>query len=255
MTLGGIGLDAIWAVATDSQRNIYMAGYTTSPDLPVTRAFQRSVNGPDDGFLVKIDADARTLLFATYLGGSFTDEVWDVAVDGNDEAWVVGDTHSIDFPTTTDAIRSVSLCGTDTRCAERNPAAFATRFDTAGRLRYSTLIGPPTIDPGGPSGARLADVRVGPANELYLFGDFTPALPLIRAVSGSTCNSSCGHAMAIGPRGDIAFSTQIPSGNSFLDFAIGAGGRWSVAPDGAMYLLRSRPGSRDTELVMVESHD
>jgi hypothetical protein len=192
------------------------------------------------------------VLYATYLGGSHTDALWDVAVDANDEAWVVGDTHSTDFPTTTDAIRPVSLCGSDPRCAERNPSAFATRFDSDGRLRYSTLIGPAAIDPNGPSGATFAEVRVGPSNDIYLFGDFTPALPLVRAVSGSTCASSCGQVLNVGPRGDIQFSTQIPSGNSTLGFGPSGGGRFAVAPDGAMYFLRFAPGSRDTELIVVE---
>ncbi|MEN3045341.1 MAG: SBBP repeat-containing protein, partial [Candidatus Hydrothermales bacterium] len=38
-------------------------------------------------------------LWATYYGGSIYDYAYSVAVDNNDNVYVVGETHSTDFPT------------------------------------------------------------------------------------------------------------------------------------------------------------
>ena len=42
-------------VDVDSQGNIYVAGYTSQPDLPTTAgAFQTAISGNSDGFIAKI---------------------------------------------------------------------------------------------------------------------------------------------------------------------------------------------------------
>lgn len=249
----GSGFDTMWSLTTDRAGNIYIAGSVESSDLPLVRPFQDSRKGVTDAFLAKMDPDGRMLLYSTYLGGSHTDVIWGVAVDHNDEAWVVGDTHSVDFPTTPDATRSVSLCAGDPDCANRNPSAFAARFDSAGRLRYSTLIGPSGFTPTNPGGARLNDVRIGPRNELYLFGGSTPAMPLVRPVTTRTCVDYCGQVLVMAPSGQVQFSSAIPSGNSVMLFeGPDSKGRWAVGPDGEMYFLRSTPNFSAVELIKID---
>jgi hypothetical protein len=58
-------------------------------------------------FVSKISADGQTLLYSTYLGGGGNGAASDygtgIAVDANDNAWVVGLTTSNDFPITANA--------------------------------------------------------------------------------------------------------------------------------------------------------
>lgn len=247
---GGSRNDQIWSLAVDRQGDIYVAGTAQSADLPVSRPFQASLNGVTDAFLAKIDKEGRILLFSTYFGGSYTDVIWGVATDNNGDVWVVGDTHSIDFPTTEDALRPVTLCGRNQDCANRNPSAFAARFDSTGRLRYSTLLGPEQVNPVGPGGARLDDVLVGPNNEVHLLGSFTDGMTLVRPLTTQPCGFSCGMLMTLGPRGDIRFASRVPSGRSMASFSAGARGRWTLGPDGEFYLLRQTPGFT-TEMIVI----
>jgi uncharacterized protein (TIGR03437 family) len=51
--IGGSQQDGAWAVAVDSTANVYVAGVTSSPDLPVTtNAYQHSFGGAWDAFLM-----------------------------------------------------------------------------------------------------------------------------------------------------------------------------------------------------------
>jgi hypothetical protein len=49
--------------------------------------------------VTKLSADGSTLLYSTYLGGSFADYGAGIAVDADGNAYLTGDTASIDFPT------------------------------------------------------------------------------------------------------------------------------------------------------------
>src|ERR1035438_9323143 len=64
-------------------------------------------SGTPAAFVSKISADGQTLLYATYLGGggngAASDTGTGIAVDANDNAWVVGLTISNDFPITANA--------------------------------------------------------------------------------------------------------------------------------------------------------
>ena len=53
--LGGAFRDAGMALAIDSVGDAYLAGWTTSPDFPVTQAaYQQQLNGRDDAFVTKL---------------------------------------------------------------------------------------------------------------------------------------------------------------------------------------------------------
>ena len=112
----------IWSLAVDRQGDIYVGGTAQSADLPVSRPFQASLNGVTDAFLAKIDTDGRILLFSTYLGGSCDRR--DLGTSpwiNNGDVWVVGDTHSIDFPTTADALRPVIAVRTRSGLCQSEP--------------------------------------------------------------------------------------------------------------------------------------
>src|SRR5438034_11481486 len=64
--------------------------------FPYTTLF-RSV-GIADAFVTKLDPSGTNLIYSTYLGGAYNDEAWGIAVDTNDNVYVIGGTSSPNFP-------------------------------------------------------------------------------------------------------------------------------------------------------------
>ncbi len=101
-SLGGLNCPSI---AVNGNGLIYLAGNTNSTDLPVTtNAVQAALNataGAQNIFILELDPTAATngVKYLTYLGGSGTDSVAGIAVDGGGNAYVAGTTTSPNFPT------------------------------------------------------------------------------------------------------------------------------------------------------------
>jgi hypothetical protein len=96
--LGGDTRDNACGIAVDSTGNAYVTGITTSYNFPVKHAFQENLNLYPDCFVTKLSAPGGHLLYSTYLGGSGRDTAAAVAVDSKGNAYITGDTDSIDFP-------------------------------------------------------------------------------------------------------------------------------------------------------------
>ena len=99
--LGGTGGEVPGRLALDTAGQAYLTGATDSFDFPTTAgAFQtaRATNG-FDAFVAKVNVNGSALVFATYLGGSFGNDFAEgIAVDGNGQAYVSGQTNSGAFP-------------------------------------------------------------------------------------------------------------------------------------------------------------
>ena len=67
--VGGVDHDVVKALAVDADGNVYAGGDTASPDFPLANAYQSSLGGSTDAFLLKLDASGAGLSFSTYLGG------------------------------------------------------------------------------------------------------------------------------------------------------------------------------------------
>ncbi len=97
--LGGQGEECVEAMAIDSAGNIYLAGWTTSADLPVTaNAVQSRLSGNRDGFIIKLNPGGRAILYGSYIGGSLDDTAQSVAVDASGNIYIGGWTASPNFP-------------------------------------------------------------------------------------------------------------------------------------------------------------
>ncbi|MGH8635585.1 MAG: SBBP repeat-containing protein, partial [Burkholderiales bacterium] len=118
-----------------------MTGSTRSRDFPTTGgAFQPVFGGGlEDVFVAKLTPAGSALVYSTYLGGSRNDSGGGIALDADGNAYVTGDTLSIDFPTTAGAFqRTLSNCSCPVVFAD----AFVTKLDPTGSsLVYSTYLG------------------------------------------------------------------------------------------------------------------
>jgi hypothetical protein len=137
--LGGTADDEAHRVVLDNLGNICLAGFTTSLDFPTNNALYSANHGFADAFVVKLDPSGANLIYSTYLGGAFNDEVWGIAVDTNRNVYVIGGTSSPDFPT-------VNAYQSFLRGSEN---VFVTRLNANGTaLDYSTYLGGFSIDEG-----------------------------------------------------------------------------------------------------------
>jgi len=96
--LGGGSFDTPRTIAVDSAGNAYLGGNTASTNFPTANPLQSTLRGLGDGFVSKFNATG-SLVYSTYLGGTTTDQVTDMDVEADGNAYVVGNTNSIDFPT------------------------------------------------------------------------------------------------------------------------------------------------------------
>ena len=150
--LGGSGDSFGGPVAVDAQGNAYLAGSTDAADFPVTRgAFQESLAGGADAFVVKFNQAGLALVYGTLLGGSGADRASGLALDSAGDALVSGSTVSTDFPITADALPkrfAGSPCLITAGTPFGNPPgvalcgdAFAAKLGAAGsRLEYATYL-------------------------------------------------------------------------------------------------------------------
>ena len=106
--LGGSGGEGAYGVVTDGFGFTYVVGWTNSPDFPATPgAYDGTFGGGlRDAFVAKLSPAGDALMYATYLGGSDMDEGMAVALAPDGSVYVSGQTRSLDFPLTPDALNS-----------------------------------------------------------------------------------------------------------------------------------------------------
>ncbi len=85
------------AIAVDASGNAYVTGNTAADDFPTVNGLKTgSTFG--DAFVTKLNSSGSGLLFSTLLGGTDKEFGNGIAVDGNGNIYVVGETFSADFP-------------------------------------------------------------------------------------------------------------------------------------------------------------
>ncbi len=108
--IGGSDNDESNHVVMDSEGNIIVSGSTRSPDFPTVSSQNDTHLGLRDVFISKFNEDLSSVIWSRYLGGTFSEDLKGMVVDGNDDIFLAGSTESNDFPTTQDAFQT-SLVG------------------------------------------------------------------------------------------------------------------------------------------------
>ncbi|NWG11991.1 MAG: SBBP repeat-containing protein [Acidobacteria bacterium] len=134
--LGGSGKDVASAIAVDSTGAAYVAGLTYSSNFPLASAYRNFNSGNGDAFVTKLSPSGQPV-FSTYLGGPSYDAATGIAVDSNNQAYVVGQTSSPTFP--------VYLAFQSSLRGEAD--AFVAKFGVSGlSLTFCTYLGGSDID-------------------------------------------------------------------------------------------------------------
>jgi len=91
--LGGSGFDAAYSIKFDNDKNIVLAGGTTSTNFPVTTgAYQTAFNGIVDGWIARVAADGSAVMNATFTGTISFDQVYFIDLNSNGDVFCYGQT-------------------------------------------------------------------------------------------------------------------------------------------------------------------
>ena len=131
--LGGENNDQGLAIAVDGSGDAYVTGLTQSSlHFPLKSALQPTFGGGlQDAFVTELNPTGTSLVYSTFLGGSADDAGSGIAVDGSNNAYVIGQTSSTNFPTKS------ATQGTLGGMAD----AFVSQISATGSLTFSTYLG------------------------------------------------------------------------------------------------------------------
>jgi hypothetical protein len=224
--LGWNDFDQGVAITVDGAGVAFVAGQTASTNLPtpVGAAQKNFGGGAFDGFVVKLNATATALTWATYLGGSGDDEAClAIGLDPDGDVWVTGNTSSSDFPIRPGAPQPTLLGG-----GTFGTDAFVTQIDLTGmQILSSTFLGGANGDDTG-----LA-LKVDPNGRVHVAGITESSdFPIAPGAFQPTFRfgGSDAFVAALDALGHLAYSTFL--GGSGLDEAYGL----ALDTNGAVYV-------------------
>ncbi|NJN98755.1 MAG: hypothetical protein HC875_34020 [Anaerolineales bacterium] len=147
--IGGNDDEEGWGIALDGNDRAYVTGYTRSPNFPEGHGGGLGLtaqggfgsdylNGAEDAFVLRLNADGSGLDYCDYLGGWSNERGQDIAVDAGNAAYITGYTFSDDFPLTGNVLQDYHQGSED---------VFIVKVDPDGAyLDYSTYLGSSSTD-------------------------------------------------------------------------------------------------------------
>lgn len=101
------GDDSRSEVIVDNNNNVYVASCTKSANFPVVSPHQGSLQGAQDGVIVKLNPTLTTLLWSTFIGGNDNDAAYALTLNRSQSSlYVSGGTASNNFPSTSGTFSS-----------------------------------------------------------------------------------------------------------------------------------------------------
>jgi hypothetical protein len=228
--MGGSATEQITAVTVDNRGRLYVAGWTTGSDIPVTdNAYATTNFGLTDGFVAAIDTASDgsfTLRYFSYLGGGGLDIPTAIAVDAAHFVYVTGTTTSTNFPVVGSAVQTTGAGNS----VEAFVAKLDLNFGGTDSLVYSTFL-------GGPSGDETPrGIAVDKNSMIYLIGN--------TRATDFPVTAGAYQSVQWGPQ-DL-FLSKIDTNSSSLVYSTYLGGELAeegraiaVAPNGLVYFAAS----------------
>jgi hypothetical protein len=154
---GGAGADFGYDCTCDANGNVYLTGVTGSTGLAIN-GFQNSLSGTGDAFLVKFNS-AGTRMWATYYGGTASEEGYAVATDASLNVYLAGSTGSSS---------SIASGGFQNTYGGGSSDAFLVKLDSTGNRLWATYFG----GTGAESYPATNDMELvaDPAGAVYMSG-------------------------------------------------------------------------------------
>jgi len=169
--LGGQSGDAGYGISVDPQGTVALAGFSMSPDFPLTADAWQTGSPLEyaqtftDAFLAALNPSGSALLFSSLLGGNFSEEARALHVSSSGTATIVGFTQSDDMPVTAGAIKpTLGACRTDLNSACQR------FFITKVELNQSLPDGPKILLNGVVGAADYSRGGVSPGDVITIYG-------------------------------------------------------------------------------------
>lgn len=161
---GTTGTEEGDGLALDSLDNIYLTGYTTSSDFPVTAgAYQTNFGGVSnasigDAFALKLNPTGSNLYYSTFIGGTGDDAGKAIVTDKYNNSYVTGRTYSTDFPISLSAYQNFQADNGN------NCDAFLIKLNSSGgQAFFATYL-------GGIGTDFVNDITIDTSFNVYLTG-------------------------------------------------------------------------------------
>lgn len=187
---GGAGNDYAMGLAADATGAIFVAGFTTSVNFPVTTGSPiTTAPAGHNGFLFRTNAAGSAINGSTYLGGAGYDVAYGVALV-NGAPVVVGNTMSANYPVTAGAFQATNAGGNDVFLsalgADVKSLQFSTYLGGTGQDLAASITssGSVVIFVGGTSSANY-DVTAGVVQPTYA-GNWDAVVTAINFTTATT---------------------------------------------------------------------
>jgi hypothetical protein len=227
---GALDSDDIFAITVDAARNAYVTGETGSADFPVTPgAFRTTKIGAFDAFVTKLNAAGSALVYSTFIGGTAVDFGVRIKLDSSKNAYVLGNTSSLDFPVTAGAFNASPRGSFDIFVLKLNA--------TGSSLIYSTCLGGTNMDLAG-------GLAVDSAGNAYVSGGAGSSdFPTTPGAFQTTAPSGGGFVAKLSPTGSaLLYSTYFgDSGTAANGLAITPAGNVWIAGSTTSQALPTTP--------------
>jgi len=133
---GGQAGERSYGITTNGSGNIFVTGFTASPDFPVHNAYQSTYQGDWDVYVINLNPNG-SVQWATYYGGMYGESGQGIAIDGTGNVVVSGTTWGNDFPV---------LNAQQSAYGGGYCDAVAMKFNPAGSLLWATYAGGSAAD-------------------------------------------------------------------------------------------------------------
>jgi hypothetical protein len=124
---GGINDEVPFCAKTDNSNNIYICGYTYSPDFPLKTGLNSSYKGKQDGYICKFNSSGN-LIYSSLIGGSEYDDLVELAVNNKNEVYFMGGSSSSGLACSANAFSSAKKGATDIILGKLNAAGDSLKY-------------------------------------------------------------------------------------------------------------------------------